>query len=183
MSDSDVSFEDELEAALNSAQFRGTHAASSPGAAAAAAAADRRVSVAKPPPPPQTRAEERSRTLSDFSDDAEVAKQDLRTWNDVDARQLEGSALQLVQSIVATAPTDESIRDVAWQPLPQFLVAQEAVDPLGMGRLDLEHMRLVRRLAGHPACRYRRRAEQRMQQGSGPALLPGRRCTGAAGGA
>jgi hypothetical protein len=135
-SDSDVSFEG-LEAALSSSQFKGN---ASPGNARAA-------SAAKPAPP---RAEERSRTLSDFSDD-DVAKQDLRAWSNVDAGQLESSALQLVQSIVATAPTDESIRDVAWQPLPQFLVAQEPVDPLGMGRLDLEHMRLVRHLGAAPA--------------------------------
>ena len=99
---------------------------------------------------PAPKASERGRTLSNASDLQEelpygkARQAECSSWSSVDQVHIDNSALQLVQSIVTTAPTDESIRDVAWQPLAQFTVAQEPVDPLGMGRIDLEHMKLVR---------------------------------------
>lgn len=133
---SDVSFE-ELEQAI---------------AAQSLPPASRRTTFSKPVPL-TAKSTTRQRTRSDASDHDDYGKQQqlqqqpqsqVTVWSDVDHSNLDSSAIQLVQTIVATAPTDESIRDIAWQPLPQFLVAQEPVDPLGMGRLDFDHMRLVR---------------------------------------
>lgn len=66
----------------------------------------------------------------------------------VDRGELAASALSLISSIAQTAPTDDKSRDAVWHPTTTVTVTQELVDPLGMGRIDPQAMRLVRGAGG-----------------------------------
>ena len=62
----------------------------------------------------------------------------------MDRAELAASALSLISSIAQTAPTDDNSRDAVWHPTTTVTVTAELVDPLGLGRIDADALRLVR---------------------------------------
>lgn len=79
---------------------------------------------------------------------------DPKSWQDVDRDELAAKAVALFGNIAATAPVNERMRESMWQPpLQATPVHQDLLDPLGMGKIDAQRMRLVRGSPGRPCAR------------------------------